>query len=73
MEKIIFNFINYGRENSSVMGKLVKRRKTSSTFARPLYYIKGSVHTWNKVSQIYLGHGKKQLLLKHFGQMSRNY
>ena len=36
------------------------------------YGFKGSVHTWNKVGQIYLGHGQKQLL-KHFGEMSINY
>ena len=38
---------------------------------KPLF--EGSVHIWNKVSQIYLGHGKYQLLLTHFGQMSINY
>ena len=27
--------------------------------------IKGSVHIWNKVGQIYLGRKKKQLLLKN--------
>ena len=34
---------------------------------------KGSVHTWNKVSQIYLGSRKKHILLIHFGEMSINY
>ena len=35
--------------------------------------LKGSVHTWNKVGQIYLGFKKKHILLIHFGQMSINY
>ena len=34
---------------------------------------KGSVHTWNKVGQIYLGGKKKHILLMHFGEMSINY
>ena len=36
-------------------------------------HIKGSVHTWNKVGQIYLGCEKKHILLKHFGEMFINY
>ena len=35
--------------------------------------LKGSVHTWNKVGQIYLGCIKKHILLIHFGEISINY
>ena len=48
-------------------------KKTFNIFVNQYNKLKGSVHTWNKVGQIYLGCKKKYILLIHFGEMFINY
>ena len=48
---------------------ITHKRKQTIFFYYYFSLLKGSVHTWNKVSQIYLGCEKKHILLIHFGEM----